>query len=103
LKGKKCPRCSALMVRKGSFKRKYWKCPDCGTVVTATGEVRTKGSDLSLRYAAKEESRRKFIRKLKKNKYCPLEEVEWDGEIIFLSDYDKNGDPIDKEMEKERK
>jgi len=106
----KCPICNLPMRKRGSFKNKYWYCDNCKRKYKLDGTPFPR-SDISEKeikdYAIKEDRKlrafKKFIRWVKSQKYYPLKEIEWEGEIIKLEDYDKEGNLIKKEKEEGKK
>lgn len=103
-----CPKCSIEMKRKGKEKNIYFKCPKCkskwiGGEFVEPGMAEAQERNIILKTKRKEESKRKLIRMLKKQKYLPYKSLEFGGQIINLDEYDKNGNPLVKESIEEKK
>jgi len=95
-----CPKCSIEMKRKGKKGQSiYFKCPKCkskwigGEFVEPSPE-RAEERNLLLKAQRREQSIRKLIRRLKKQKYLPFKTLEFAGKIINLDEYDKDGLPL---------
>lgn len=108
-----CPICKVQMKRKGKKgANEYFKCPKCKGKTKRGGifmqppnpdtlDIRSH----QIKEFRKELSKRKLIVKLKKEKYLGYEAFEWEGQMIDLNDYDKDGISFEEKrmMEEERK
>lgn len=106
-----CPVCQIQMKRKGkkgSFP--YYKCPKCKGRMNIDGEYFPPPNpdtiDLrnqELKVFRKEIAKRKLIKRLKKQKYLGYSSIQYNGEIIDLNAYDKNGNPLEEQKVKSSK
>ena len=103
---KNCPLCGKRMKRKGSFNKKYWKCLNCKAKVLKDGTIIEPPiddkamRDLYAKLSRKEQAKKKLIKRLKRKKYLPYKVFEFEGEMINLDDYDKDGNLIKREKKK---
>lgn len=107
-----CPMCQVQMKRKGKKgKNVFYKCPKCkgklqaGTFVSPPNPETLDIRCHELKEMRKEQALRKLVRKLKKEKYLGYQTFQWEGRIINLDDYDKDGISLEekKKMEEEKK
>ena len=92
-----CPICQVRMKRKGKKGRDFFKCPKCkGKLMGALFIQAPSKESIDLQIAQtkiirKENSKRKFIIEMKKEKYRGFDAIEFAGDYIRFDDYDKDG------------
>jgi len=103
-----CPLCNSEMKRKGKKgKNEYYKCPKCGCKQFQDGSYRQKPNpdtldimNRAIREQRKEQSLKRLIKRLKKQKYLPYKTFIWEGRVINLDEYDRDGNLIPKKEER---
>lgn len=109
-----CPICKVEMQRKGKrgSALECFRCPKCrgkmrrnGPFVPSPNPDTLDIREHQIREFRREMSKRTLIIKMKQQKYLGLQNFEWGGQMINLSDYDVDGITFDekKKIEEELK